>query len=156
MRRVVLLLLLPIVGVVALIVASTATGVNPRAGHVYRGKTSQQDRRVRFRVTGDGAQVVGFRIGRDFACRKGRNFSGRTGRFEQVSLVLKIRSDGRFSGSAKVHGGRGSEIRRGRVRVRGSFSSGGSHGRGAFRERSKLRDGTRCDSGRVRFRVRAR
>jgi opacity protein-like surface antigen len=155
MRRLVLLLV-SVAAVAALVVASSATGVNPRAGHLYRGKTSQQDRRVRFKVTGDGARVVGFRIGRDFACRKRQNFSGRTGTFQQVSLQLNVRADGRFSGSAKVHGGRGSEIRRGRVRVRGSFSSGGSHGRGAFRERSKLRDGTRCDSGRVRFRVRAR
>jgi hypothetical protein len=127
-----------------------ALGSPPKGGETYTGKTSQK-RDVRLRVTLDGDLVRGFTIGRTFVCRKGLQRSSLSGRFRQERMRVRIGEAGGFHGEVKVRGVGGSRVRRGSVCLRGAFRRGGRVVRGRYREVLRLRDGSLCRTGLLRF-----
>ena len=137
-----------------LVVTVVALGSPPKAGAGYSGQTSQ-DHSIRFRVNAEGDLIRGLVVSRDLLCRRGRRRTAVTGRFTQRSLRMRIGRRGRFHGEAPVEGRRGSRIRAGTVCIRGVFSSGGRVVRGRYRETVRLRDGSLCRAGVVRFTARA-
>ena len=65
---------------------------------------------------------------------------------------LWMTADGRFRGTIRTRGVKGSLVRRGIFTISGRAVDDRS-ARGVFRERLRLRDGSRCDSGRIRFTI---
>ena len=125
-------------------------GAASAQAHTYGGTTAKQAR-MSLRVAADSSRVVALSTERELACRKGRIRSFRTGVFRQARTF--VRRSGRFlRGSIRTRGPRGSLVRRGRFAIR-LIVRGESVAIGVFRERVRLRDGTRCTSGRVRFRL---
>ena len=122
----------------------------PAQAHTYGGKTARGGA-ISFRVGADSATVVRLSAERALACRKGRIRSFRSGGFSQSKPFVR-RSGGLFRGSIRTRGPKGSLVRRGRFAIR-FVVRGESVAAGVFRERLRLRDGTRCTSGRVRFRI---
>lgn len=118
--------------------------------HTYGGSTTK-DGRISFRVGADSATVIRLSAERELACRKGRIRSFRSGLFRQSRAFVR-RSGGLFRGSIRTRGPEGSLVRRGRFAMR-FVVRGHSVAAGVFRERLRLRDGTHCTSGRVRFRI---
>lgn len=106
---------------------------------------------MHFRVGPDNARVISLSVERELSCRKGRLRSFREGVFRQVSVFVRSTGGNFFRGSVRTHGVPGSQVRRGRFSIR--FVADGARARGVFRERVRLRGGTRCTSGRVRFDV---
>ena len=122
----------------------------PKADTTYRGNTSQR-LPVSLRTDDDGTAIRGFTIRREFRC------GGETieGTFRQRSGIMVIKPDRRFWGHDQVQPVTGGEIRRGQFTIRGRFGPRGNVVRGTYRERIRLRNGTRCDTGEVRYRVKA-
>jgi hypothetical protein len=118
--------------------------------HTYGGQ-SAKDGRIDFRIGADSSTVVSLDAVRALSCRKGRIRSFRTGAFRQSRPFVR-RTKGRFKGSIHTRGPSGSLVRRGRFSIRFRVRAG-FLAVGVFRERLRLRDGTRCTSGRVRFHV---
>ena len=122
----------------------------PAEAHTYAGKTAKGGQ-ISLRVGAGSATVVQLTAERELACRKGGIRSVRSGAFRQSKPFVR-RSRGLFRGSIRTRGPKGSLVRRGRFAIRfvlrGEFVA-----TGVFRERLRLRDGTRCTSGRVRFRI---
>ena len=122
----------------------------PAEAHTYAGKTARGGQ-ITLRVGADSATVILLSAERELACRKAGIRSIRTGAFRQ-SRPFARRSRGRFRGSIRTRGPSGSLVRRGRFAIR-FVIRGDSVVAGVLRERLRLRDGTRCTSGRVRFRI---
>jgi hypothetical protein len=122
----------------------------PAGAHTYGGKTVR-DGQISFRIGADSSTVVLLSAERELTCRRGRVKSFRSGTFRQARRFVRRR--GRlFRGSIRTRGPRGSLVRRGRFAIRFVVRSE-VVAAGVFRERLRLKDGTRCTSGRVRFRL---
>lgn len=122
----------------------------PAAAHTYAGKTARSGQ-ISLRVGAGSATVIRLSAERELACRKEGIRSVRSGAFLQSRRFVR-RSRGLFRGSIRTRGPKGSLVRRGRFAIR-LVVRGESVAAGVFRERVRLRDGTRCTSGRVRFRI---
>ena len=133
-----------------LLVAVMAAGSPPKGGAGYSGQTSQ-GKPIRFRVTPQGNLIRRFQVSRNLLCRKGRRRTALTGSFTQQSLRMRVGEKGRFHAEGNVEGRKGSRIRGGQLCLRGSFSGGGRVARGRYREVVRLRDGSLCRSGLLRF-----
>lgn len=120
----------------------------PALAHTYRG-SSVKGGAIHFRVGPDDARVISLSVERELSCRKGRLRSFREGIFRQISVFVRSRGGNFFRGSVRTRPVRGSQVRRGRFAIR--FVASDGRARGVFRERVRLRGGTRCTSGRVRF-----
>jgi hypothetical protein len=138
-----------------LAVAVVAMGSPPRKGATYVGETSG-GRTVSFRVTPQGDLIRRFRIARVLVCRRGERRTALLGRFRQVRTGIRVGRTGGFHGEARVSGGGDSRIESGRVCVRGVFRSNGRVVSGRYREHVRLRDGSICTAGLVRFMARTR
>jgi hypothetical protein len=139
----------------AVVCAALSAGVvalasPPKGGATYRGETSQE-RKVRFRVSPGGDLVRAFSITRNFTCRRGTQLSSLTGRFRQVRTPIEVGDGGGFHGEVKVRGTGSSRVRHGSVCVRGAFRRSGRVVRGRYREVLRLRDGSLCRTGLLRF-----
>ncbi len=138
-----------IAGCLAVAVAVAAFAA-ARPSTTYRGKTSQRND-VSLRTDNDGTAVRSFTIRREFDC----GTQTAEGTFRQRSGKMVIKPDGRFFGHAPVERVPGGEIRRGQFTIRGRFGKRGRVARGTYRERVRLRNGGRCDTGEIRYRVKA-
>jgi hypothetical protein len=132
------------------VVAVAAPASPPRRGAGYAGKTAQ-GHPLRFVVAPEGDLIERFRVRRDLTCRRGKFRTSITGRFEQVRGRIRVSRGGRFHAEGRVRGTRGSRIRSGFICVRGVFRSRGRVVRGRLKERVRLRDGSLCSSGILRF-----
>ena len=130
-------------------IALTLLTAGPALGHTYRGETVKGGT-ISMRVGSDDSTVIRLRAERELSCRKGKFRSFRQGAFRQRSTFVR-RSGGVFRGSKRTRGISGSLVRLGRFSIRFRISE--SRARGVFRERVRLRGGTRCTSGRVRFSI---
>jgi hypothetical protein len=139
----------------AVLAGVVAAASPPRGGARYAGDTSQE-RTVRFKVTPDGDLIKRFVIARDLVCRRGKRRTGLTGHFRQRGARIELRRNGRFHAEPRVEGGGQSKISGGRVCIRGSFYRKGRIMRGRYREVVRLRDGSLCRSGLVKFMARVR
>lgn len=120
----------------------------PAVAHTYRGNSTKGGA-MHFRVGPDNSRVISLSADRELSCRKGRLRSFREGTFRQVSVFVRSNGGSFFRGSVRTRPVRGSQVRRGRFSIR--FVVSGNRAVGVFRERVRLRGGTRCTSGRVRF-----
>ena len=132
----------------AVAVASAA----PQPDTRYAGNTSQ-GKKASLRTTPTGGGVEQFVIRRVFRCAVEDGEETVSGVFRQSSGVLAVADNGTFRGSSKVRPTR--QIKRGVFTLAGRFGPRGRVARGTYRERVRLRSGTRCDTGKVRFRLRA-
>jgi hypothetical protein len=132
-------------------VAAAMAFAAARPNTTYRGKTSQGEK-VSLRTDRDGSAVRGFTIRRQFDC----GTQTAEGIFVQSSGKMVIKPDRRFFGHADVNPAPGGEIERGQFTIRGRFGSGERVVKGTYRERVRLKNGGRCDTGELRFRVKAR
>jgi len=123
----------------------------PRADTKYAGSTSQGNRASLW-TDADGTAVRAFSIRREFKC----GAQTAAGVFRQSSGIMVVRPTGRFWGHDDVRPSRGGEISRGEFTIRGKFGRRGNVVRGTYRERVRLKDGSRCDTGVIRYRVKAR
>jgi hypothetical protein len=121
------------------------------AAHTYGGRTAE-DGRISFRFSPDESRIIQLFAERELSCRKGRVRSVRQGAFRQKRTFARVSGDGRFRGTIRTRGVKGSLVRRGIFTISG-LAVDERFARGVFRERLRLRDGSRCDSGRVRFRI---
>jgi hypothetical protein len=133
--------------VAGLTVTAAVASADPRANTKYEGVTSQ-NQEVILRTNGTGGSVKSFLIRRNLRC--GSQLV--KGDFRTDGLMV-IKADGRFGASAKVTPVSGGQIKRGVFNLKGSFGPRGRVAKGTYRERVRLRDDTRCDTGKVRFRV---
>ena len=133
-----------------MVVVAVAAFAAARPSTTYRGKTSQRND-VSLRTDNDGTAVRSFTIRREFDC----GTQTAEGTFRQSSGIMVIKDDGRFFGHAPVQPAPGGEIQRGQFTIRGRFGRRGRAARGTNRERVRLKNGGRCDTGEVRYRVRA-
>lgn len=140
-------------GIAAVLAAGAvcAFGAAPGMAHTYGGKTAKGGD-ISFRVSPGETHFIKLRAERELRCRKGRVRSFRPGVFRQRTVFVRVAPDGTFRGSVRVHGPRGSLVRRGRFSIRGRTVNE-LRAKGFFRERHRLKDGTRCDSRRVRFSI---
>jgi hypothetical protein len=132
-------------------VAATMALAAARPNTTYRGTTSQGEK-ASLRTDDDGTAVRAFTIRRHFDC----GTQTAEGTFRQSSGIMVIKPDGRFFGHAKVKPAPNGEIQRGQFTIRGRFGSRERAAKGTYRERVRLKNGGRCDTGEVRFRVKAR
>lgn len=121
------------------------------AAHTYGGRTADEGR-TSFRFSPDESRIIQLFAERELSCRKGRVRSVRQGAFRQKRTFARVSGDGRFRGRIRTRGVKGSLVRRGLFTISGR-AVGQSFARGVFRERLRLRDGSFCDSGRIRFRI---
>jgi hypothetical protein len=119
--------------------------------HTYGGRTAE-DGRISFRFSPDETRIIELSAERELSCRKGRVRSVRQGAFRQKRTFARISADGRFRGTVRTRGPKGSLVRRGLYTISGRAVDE-RFARGVYRERLRLRDGSRCDSGRIRFRI---
>ena len=133
-----------------MVAVAAAAFAAARASTTYKGKTSQRNP-VSLRTDNDGSAVRSFTIRREFDC----GAQTAEGTFRQDSGKMVIKPDGRFFGHAEVNPAPGGEIRRGQFTIRGRFGERGGAARGTYRERVRLRNGNRCDTGEIRYRVKA-
>jgi hypothetical protein len=134
-----------IVAVVVLVCAA------PAAAHTYGGRTAD-DGRISFRFSAAETHFVQLHAERELACRKGKVRSFRVGAFRQRRVFVRVAPNGAFRGTVRTRGPKGSLVRLGRFTIKGRAVNE-SFAEGVFRERARLRNGTRCDSGRVRFKI---
>jgi hypothetical protein len=140
---------LAIAGVVSCaFVAIAAVALAARPHTVYKGRTSQNGL-ARLRTDIDGTAVKAFTIERKFDC----GTQTAEGVFRQSSGIMVIKPDRHFFGHAPVQPVPGGDIKRGQFTIRGRFGKRGGAARGTYRERVRLKNGSRCDTGEVRFRV---
>jgi len=121
-----------------------------RPDTTYRGNTSQ-GLTASLRTDDDGTAVRAFTIRRRFDC----GTQTAEGTFRQSSGIMVIKANRRFYGYAKVEPTSGGKIARGQFTIRGRFGPRGAVARGTYRERVRLKSGGRCDTGEVRYRVKA-
>jgi hypothetical protein len=121
-----------------------------RPSTTYKGKTSQRND-VSLRTNKHGTSVRSFTLRREFDC----GTQTAEGTFRQATGIMVIKPDGRFFGHAPVRPAPGGEIRRGQFTIRGRFGKRGGAARGTYRERVRLKNGGRCDTGEIRYRVKA-
>ena len=133
-----------------MVTAVAAASAAPLASTTYKGNTSQR-LPVSLRTDNDGTAIRSFTIRREFRCGS----ETVEGTFRQSSGIMVIKPDRRFWGHDQVKPARGGEIQRGQFTIRGRFGTRGRVVRGTYRERVRLRDGTRCDTGEIRYRVKA-
>ena len=142
---------LPIAGVVACTAALVAVAsAAPRADTKYEGNTSQGND-ASLRTDGDGSAIRSFTIRRELDC----GTQTVVGTFRQSSGIMVIKPDGRFWGHDLVAPSAGGAIERGQFTIRGRFGPRGGAARGTYRERVRLKNGARCDTGEIRYRVKA-
>ena len=142
---------LVIAGVVACLAALVAVAsAAPRPDTKYRGNTSQ-GHNASLRTDADGTAVRSFTIRRSFNCGAGSP----TGTFRQSSGIMVVKPDGRFWGHDQVQPSTGGSIDRGQFTIHGRFGRRGGAVRGTYRERVRLENGTRCDTGEIRYRLKA-
>ena len=122
----------------------------PKADTTYRGNTSQH-RSASLRTDDDGTAVKGFTITRKFDCGS----SSVAGTFQQSGGIMVIKPTGRFWGHDQVKREAGGSIARGQFTIHGRFGPSGNVVEGTYRERVRLKNGTRCDTGEIRFRLKA-
>jgi hypothetical protein len=137
-----------------LLVAMLAAGAlwgGSASAHTYGGRTAD-DGRISFRFSPDEPRIIQLFAERELRCRKGKVRSFRRGAFRQTKTFARVAPDGRFRGTIRTRGVKGSLVRRGRFTIRGRAVNE-RFALGVFRERLRLRDGSRCDSGRIRFRI---
>ena len=138
------------------LVAAVASGALPRPGAHYVGESSQS-KVVRFSVATHRKRLRRFVIKREFRCRRGDLRSSLTGTLRISRAPIRLTRDGHFHAHhLRIRGVTGSTIRRGLVCLIGRFGRGGRTARGRFRETDRLRDGSRCVTGLVRFRAHVR
>jgi hypothetical protein len=113
----------------------------PAFAHTYDGKSAKGGA-MHIRIGPDGAHVIALSAERELSCRKGRLRSFREGVFRQVSVFVRRTRGTFFRGSVRTHAVRGSQVRRGRFSIR--FVANDQRAGGVFRERVRLRGGTRC------------
>ena len=130
-----------------------AQAADPQQGTRFVGKTSQ-GYKISFRTSADGSEVRRLRVKLELTCRRNTLLSIRRARFRQTTRFIDIGDTGRFKGSAKIKGDDLYEIFGGRFKIRGRFRSS-RRARGRLIERLHLREDIRCESGLIRFRVRA-
>lgn len=135
----------------SIVVAAALVGASAAGGHSYDGRTAD-DGRISFRLSPSESSFVRLLAERELACRKGKVRSFRVGAYRQRRVFVRVNSNGAFHGSVRTRGPRGSLVRLGRFTIKGRTVNEAS-AKGVFRERVRLRDGTRCDSGRVRFEI---
>jgi hypothetical protein len=136
------------------VVVWPAQAADPRKGTRYAGKTSQ-GYKISFRTSRDGTHLRKLRVTLLVYCRRNTLFSLRKARFRQTTPFIDVRKSGRFGGRVKIAGDAVYEIRSGRVKVSGRFTSK-RRGRGTVLETLKLSEDIRCTSGDVSFKVRAK
>jgi hypothetical protein len=132
-------------GLTAVAVATAA----PQPDTKYSGGTSQGFF-VSLKTSESGGAVSKFTITRRFDCGA-ENVSGT---FRQSGGRMLIKENGKFFGHAEV--ATGGAIKSGVFTIRGDFGPNGGAARGTYRERVRLKNGARCDTGEVRFRVAAK
>lgn len=120
-----------------------------RPDTTYRGNTSQ-GHKASLRTDDDGTAVRRFTLRREFDCGS----QTAEGTFVSVGKMV-IKPDRRFFGHAPVKPVRGGAISRGQFTIRGRFGPSGGVAKGTYRERVRLRNGGRCDTGELRYRVKA-
>jgi hypothetical protein len=135
------------VAICSLAVTAAVASADPRPNTKYEGVTSQNNE-VILRTNATGGGVKSFLIRRSLKCGTQRV----KGDFRTEGLMA-IKADGSFGASAKVTPVSGGTIKRGVFNLKGFFGPRGRVARGTYRERVRLEDGTRCDTGKVRFRV---
>jgi hypothetical protein len=144
---------LAIAGIAGCLIAATAAlafaAVRPNT--TYRGNTSQ-GQKASLRTDEDGTAIRAFTIRREFDC----GTQTAEGTFRQSSGIMVIKPDRRFYGHARVKPSAGGEIARGQFTIRGRFGPRGGVAKGTYRERVRLKEGGRCDTGEIRYRVKAR
>ena len=122
-----------------------------RPDTTYKGTTSQgNNAKLRTNAAADG--ITSFLIRREFDCGD-ETIVGTFRTFRAEGGLMPIKETGKFFGHAKVQAG--GAIARGQFTIRGKFGTKGGAARGTYRERVRLKSGTRCDTGEVRFRVAA-
>jgi hypothetical protein len=136
--------------VAAVAAAAAYAAVKPNAK--YTGETSQ-GKRVDLRTSPTGGSVKGFVITRVLKCAASSGTQKVRGTFRQTSGQMVIKADGSFAGGGKVTPTAGGTIKRGVFSLKGRFGPRGRAARGTYRERVRLGDGTRCDTGKIRYRV---
>jgi hypothetical protein len=142
---------LAIAGVVAAFaVLITAAVAAPKPATKYTGNTSQGNN-ASLRTDGDGTAIRSFTIRREFDC----GTSTAAGTFRQSSGIMVIKPTGRFWGHDNVQPSSGGSIQRGEFTIRGKFGKNGNVVRGTYRERVRLKNGSRCDTGEIRYRLKA-
>ncbi len=122
-----------------------------RPNTFYRGNTSQ-GHTASLRTDEDGTAVRAFTIRRVFDC----GTQTAEGVFRQSSGKMVIKPDRRFFGHAAVKPSPNGQITRGQFTIRGRFGRRGGVAKGTYRERVRTRGGGRCDTGEIRYRVKAR
>ena len=130
---------------------ATAAIADPKPATRYTGNTSQGND-ASLRTDRDGTAIRGFTIRREFDCGS----ETAVGTFRQSSGIRVIKPTGRFWGHDKVAPSAGGSIKRGEFTIRGKFGPKGNVVRGTYRERVRLKNGSRCDTGEIRYRVKAR
>jgi hypothetical protein len=128
-----------------------AASAAPQADTKYSGKTSQ-GKKVSLRTNPTGEGVESFVIRRVFRCGD-ETVEGTFRTFRSDGGVMPVKLNGRFYGHAKIDPG--GAIKRGEFTIRGRFGPNGGAARGTYRERVRLKSGTRCDTREIRFRVAA-
>jgi hypothetical protein len=131
-------------------IAVTAAFADPKPATKYVGNTSQ-DYDASLRTDRDGTAIRSFTIRREFDC----GTETAVGTFRQSSGIMVIKPTGRFWGHDKVKATAQGSIRRGEFTIRGKFGSKGNVVRGTYRERVRLKNGSRCDTGEIRYRVKS-
>ncbi|MFN2616048.1 MAG: hypothetical protein ABR581_02865 [Thermoleophilaceae bacterium] len=137
------------------LLAVAASGGVPRPGAHYAGASSQGGT-VRFSIARHEARLRRFRIRREFRCRRGTLRSSLTGTLRLARTPIRLDGSQFHAHHVRIQGVTGSTIRRGLVCLVGRFSRRARVARGRFRERARLRDGSRCVTGLVRFKARLR
>ena len=134
-------------------IAATAVAVavaSPEPSTKFAGKTSQGfSASIWTNAAGNG--LHSFTIRRSFRCAGNETIEGT---FQLTSGAMALREGDRFYAHAKVK--RGGKIRRGVFTIRGRFGTRGKAARGTYRERVRVKSGARCDTGTIRFLIRAR
>ena len=143
---------LAIAGVAGCLVAAVAAVAlaAARPHTTYKGRTSQGGD-ASLRTDKDGTAVRSFTIHRKFDC----GTQTAEGTFRQSAGIMVIKPDRRFFGHAPVSPVPGGDIKRGQFTIRGRFGERAGAARGTYRERVRLKNGGRCDTGEVRYRVKA-
>jgi len=142
---------LALAGVVAsFTVLVTAAFADPKPATKYTGNTSQGNN-ASLRTDRDGTAIRSFTFRRQFDC----GTETATGTFRQSSGIMVIKPTGRYWGHDKVKPSAGGSIQRGEFTIRGKFGAKGNVVRGTYRERVRLKNGSRCDTGEVRYRLKA-
>jgi hypothetical protein len=141
--------------VVFVVVLLPAQAAPPLERTRYAGQTSQ-DLDLSFRTSGEheGRRIVRLQVSFELTCRRGTLTSVRRAKFRQSGSFFRVSRSGRFKGSLKVKGDHAYEVRGGRVSLAGHFITR-RRVEGRVRERLRLAEGLRCNSGAVRFNAHA-